>query len=57
MKQKKLDQVNDEIIKLQDEQIVRLKNIIKILELRLELRNDFLENKNSRAMKWKNTEV
>ena len=51
--QKKLDQVNDKIIKLQDEQIVRLKDVIKILELR----NKFLENKISRAMKWKNTEV
>ena len=53
IEQKKLDQVNDKIIKLQDEQIVRLKDVIKILELR----NDFLENKISRAMKWKNTEV
>tara|TARA_R110001606_G_scaffold268010_1_gene416774 strand:+ start:111 stop:278 length:168 start_codon:yes stop_codon:yes gene_type:complete len=52
--QKKLDQVNEKIIiKLQDEQIARLKDVIKILELR----NDFLEDKISRAMKWKNTEV
>ena len=57
MEQKKLNAVNDKIIKLQEAQIEILKNIIKILELRLELRNDFLENKNSRAMKWKNTEV
>ena len=44
--QKKLNEVNDKIIKLQEAQI----------EI-LELRNRFLENKNSRAMKWKNTEV
>jgi len=66
MKQKKLNQVNDKIIKLQDEQIERLKGVVEILELRnkflenriqiLEQRNNFLENKNSRALKWIHTE-
>tara|TARA_R110002073_G_scaffold216676_1_gene376856 strand:+ start:255 stop:470 length:216 start_codon:yes stop_codon:yes gene_type:complete len=71
MEQKKLNAVNDKIIKLQEEQIKKLKGINdKIINLQeenikrlkgvveiLELRNRFLENKIARVLNKVNIEL
>ena len=53
MEQKKLNAVNDKIIKLQEEEIKRLKGVVEILELR----NRFLENKIARVLNKVNIEL
>lgn len=53
MKQKKLDQVKNKFIKLQEKKIESLKDVIKILELR----NRFLENKIARVLNKVNIEL
>lgn len=53
MIEQKLNEVNDKIIKLQEENIKRLKGVVKILELR----NRFLENKIARVLNKVNIEL